>query len=90
VEEVGRVLWCLSTLAQTEEKARWTWQQWRWEALCMVATSRAGVTRWSVLSSTWHATVWLTWNAFLGFLWDEFDLGLKTKFVNLGLLSNFD
>jgi len=37
-------------------------------------------------SSTWHATVWLKWNAFLGFLCAELDHEPKSKVVKLGLL----
>jgi len=56
---------------------------------CMVATHRPGVFHWGILSNTCRVTVWIEWNAILGFLQAELDLGPKMKFSVLLTLSNF-
>ena len=47
--------------------------------MCMAAMHRARVTLCSISSSTWRATVWPAWEAFLGQLLAELDLGPKSK-----------
>ena len=55
----------------------------------MAATHRACVALLGISPSMWRAMVWLAWEAFLGQLWAEFDLGPKRKVEAHELLYKF-
>ena len=48
-------------------------------SLGMATRHRACVALWGISSSTWWATVWPAWEAFLGQLRAKLDLGPKSK-----------
>jgi len=70
-------------LSQTRDGAPAHVQQWWGRAL--VHGGHAGIS-----SNTWCAAKWRRWDAGLGQLWAELDLGPKTKFVHHAMLYNFD
>jgi hypothetical protein len=55
----------------------------------MVDTPRTRVVHCGTLPNTWWVIVWPTWDAFLGQVQAELDLGPKSKVVAHVILYNF-